>query len=184
MSGARLQLAAAPHHRRADAWELSHLVPYQPEYLAGFLAEGYTIPLASGHGIARQEMAGVIAMDVRRAIGGNEQRITGIETRYSDETFKHVLLPVWTAAYRYNGKSYRFVVNGQSGRVQGERPWSVWKIAFAVLLALALLLALLWLNERGDFVRIGAAPLTPDISMSGSYRYQETGAGGPAVRSG
>ncbi|WP_104494383.1 TFIIB-type zinc ribbon-containing protein [Paracoccus denitrificans] len=183
-----LVLASSSLPRRiTDAltpWELSHLVPYQPEYLAGFLAEGYTIPLASGHGIARQEMAGVIAMDVRRAIGGNEQRITGIETRYSDETFKHVLLPVWTAAYRYNGKSYRFVVNGQSGRVQGERPWSVWKIAFAVLLALALLLALLWLNERGDFVRIGAAPLTPDISMSGSYRYQETGAGGPAVRSG
>ncbi|WP_287884844.1 MULTISPECIES: zinc ribbon domain-containing protein [Paracoccus] len=183
-----LVLASSSLPRRiTDAltpWELSHLVPYQPEYLAGFLAEGYTIPLASGHGIARQEMAGVIAMDVRRAIGGNEQRITGIETRYSDETFKHVLLPVWTAAYRYNGKSYRFVVNGQSGRVQGERPWSVWKIAFAILLALALILALLWLNERGDFVRIGAAPLTPDISMSGSYRYQETGAGGPAVRSG
>ncbi|NIZ14474.1 hypothetical protein HCZ87_13905, partial [Phaeobacter sp. HF9A] len=51
-------------------------------------------------------------------------------------TFKHILLPVWMAAYKYRGKSYRFVINGQSGRVQGERPYSVWKIAFAVLAAL------------------------------------------------
>lgn len=176
-----LVLAASSLPRRiTDAlapWDLSHLMPYQPEYLAGFLAEGYTVPLASGHDIARQEMAGVIAMDVRRAIGGNEQQITGIRTRHGDETFKHILLPVWTAAYRYNGESYRFVVNGQSGRVQGERPWSAWKIAFAVLLALALLFALLWLNERGGYVRIGAADLSPDISMAGSYRYQEIGTG-------
>jgi len=50
-------------------------------------------------------------------------------------TFKHLLLPVWLAAYKYRGKTYRFVVNGRTGRVQGERPWSLWKIAVAVLLA-------------------------------------------------
>ena len=170
-----LVLAASSLPRRiTDAlvpWDLSHLMPYSPEYLAGFLAEGYTIPLASGHDIARQEMAGVIAMDVRRAIGGNEQQVSNIQTRYADETFKHILLPVWTAAYRYNGQSYRFVVNGQSGRVQGERPWSVWKIALAVLLALALIAGLLWLNERGNYVRFGG-DLAPDISIAGSYRYQ------------
>ncbi len=120
-------------------------------------------------------MAGVIAMDVRRDIGGNEQRVGDIQTRYSDETFKHILLPVWTAAYRYNGKSYRFVVNGQSGRVQGERPWSVWKITFAILLALVLVAALLALNEKGGYVRIGAAQdAIPDLSTTRSYRYQET----------
>ena len=47
-----------------------------------------------------------------------------------------MLLPVWLAAYKYRGKTYRFVVNGQTGRVQGERPWSAWKIAIAVVLGL------------------------------------------------
>jgi hypothetical protein len=37
------------------------------------------------------------------------------------------------AAYKYNGKTFRFVVNGQTGKVQGERPYSAWKIAFAVV---------------------------------------------------
>lgn len=135
-----LVLAATSLPRRfTDAlapWDLSHLATYRPEYLSGFLAEGYTVALADGHQIARQEMAGVIAMDARRDIGGNVQRIDRLSTDWSGETFKHIMLPIWSAAYRYNGKSYRFVVNGQSGRVQGERPWSVWKIALAVLLAL------------------------------------------------
>lgn len=135
-----LVLAATSLPRRfTDAlapWELADLREYRPAYLSGFAAEGYTIALADGHQIARDQMAGVIQMDVRRDIGGDVQRIETIQTDHSDETFKHILLPIWSAAYRYNGKSYRFVVNGQSGRVQGERPWSVWKIAFAILIAL------------------------------------------------
>jgi len=51
-------------------------------------------------------------------------------------TFKHVLLPVWLAAYKYRGETYRFVVNGRTGRVQGERPYSKGKIALAVLAGL------------------------------------------------
>lgn len=117
-------------------WDMGHLVPYNADYLAGFTSEGYTVLLPEGHGIARQEMAAQIQRDVRYDIGGDEQRIESVDTDYSAETFKHILLPIWMAAYKYNGKTYRFVVNGQSGKVQGERPYSAWKIAFAVLLAL------------------------------------------------
>ncbi len=116
-------------------WDLGALVPYTPDYLAGFQAEGYTVPLPDGHVKARERMADVIRSDVRRDIGGDEQRIHSVDTDWSDETFKHILLPIWMAAYRYRGKSYRFIVNAQTGKVQGERPWSAWKIAFAVLLA-------------------------------------------------
>jgi DNA-directed RNA polymerase subunit RPC12/RpoP len=128
-------------------WDLGKLVPYAPEYLAGFQAEGYTIPLAAGHAEARNRMADVIRSDVRRDIGGDEQRISDINTSWTDETFKHILLPVWMAAYKYNGKSYRFVVNGQTGEVQGERPWSIWKIAFAVILVLALVTGAVYLAD-------------------------------------
>ena len=117
-------------------WDLADLVPYSPEYLSGFQAEGYTVALADGHDLARRKMAQVIQSDVRHDIGGDEQRIDAVDTDWSDETFKHILLPVWMAAYRYRGKSFRFVVNAQTGEVQGERPWSAWKIAFAVLLVL------------------------------------------------
>ena len=119
-------------------WDLSALTPYQPEFLAGFRAEAYTVALEEGHAEARAQMARVIERDVRFDIGGDRQRIHDIRTDVSDVTFKHILLPVWLAAYKYRGKSYRFVVNGQTGRVQGERPWSAIKIAVAVVLGLLL----------------------------------------------
>lgn len=154
-------------------WDLSHLAEYRPEYLAGFEAERYTIPLAEGHEIARQEMAGVILMDARRDIGGDEQRIEQIRTDFSDETFKQILLPVWTAAYKYSGKSYRFVVNGQSGRVQGERPYSAWKIAIAVILALIALAAIVFLADQGGYVQIGGPGGVPaEIGVDGGYVLQ------------
>ena len=128
-------------------WDLSALQPYTPEYLAGFQAEGYTVALAEGETQAKAKMSDVIASDVRRDIGGDEQRISSVDTTWSEETFKHILLPIWTAAYKYNGKSYRFLVNGQTGEVQGERPWSVWKIAFTVLLVAALVLGAVYLND-------------------------------------
>jgi len=122
-----------------EPWDLSALAPYQPQFLAGFRAEAYAVDLEEGFHEARAHMDRVIERDVRFDIGGDRQRISHIDTQLSDVTFKHVLLPVWLAAYKYRGKTYRFVVNGQSGRVQGERPYSAWKIATAVVLGLAVL---------------------------------------------
>jgi len=128
-------------------WDLGTLTPYNPEFLAGFQAEGYTVSLADGDSEAKDRMTDVIRQDVRRDIGGDEQRIHSVDTDWSDETFKHILLPIWMAAYKYNGKSYRFLVNGQTGEVQGERPWSVWKIASLVILIAALALGALYLSN-------------------------------------
>lgn len=128
-------------------WDLAALQPYAPEFLAGFQAEGYTVPLAQADLTAKAQMARVIESDVRRDIGGDEQRVSSVDTNYSEETFKHILLPIWMAAYKYNGKSYRFLVNGQTGEVQGERPWSIWKIGFAVALVAVAVLGAIYLND-------------------------------------
>lgn len=125
------------HHTDALVpWDLSALEPYQPQFLAGFRAEGYQVELGDAFGDARDQMDRIIARDVRFDIGGDSQRIHEIKTQVSDVTFKHLLLPVWTAAYKFRGESYRFIVNARTGRVSGERPWSAWKIAVAVILGL------------------------------------------------
>lgn len=123
-----------------EPWDLSALEPYNPEYLAGFRAEGYQVELVDGFTEARAFMDRMIHRDVKYDIGGDAQRVHEVKTAVNDVTFKHVLLPVWLAAYKYRGKTYRFVVNGRTGRVQGERPFSAWKIAFAVIVGLILAL--------------------------------------------
>ena len=121
-------------------WDLSALSAYEPRFLAGFRAEGYTIPVEEAYGEAAEIMREVIRQDIRRDIGGDQQRIGAMETAVGALTFKHVLLPVWLAAYRYRGKTYRFVVNGRTGAIEGERPYSSVKIflfVFAMFLAAA-----------------------------------------------
>jgi predicted RNA-binding Zn-ribbon protein involved in translation (DUF1610 family) len=119
-------------------WDLSEMEPYAEEYLAGFRAEGYTVPLEDGYDQASAYMDRMIARDVKFDIGGDRQKIGTVDTNIGTLTFKHVLLPVWLAAYKYRGKTYRFVVNGRTGTVQGERPYSAFKITIAIILALSL----------------------------------------------
>ena len=119
-----------------EPWDLAALEPYAPEYLAGFRAEAYTVPLDEGFTEARARMDAMIQRDIKFDIGGDRQRIHDMDVKLDDLTFKHILLPVWMAAYKYRGRSFRFVVNGRTGRVQGERPYSTVKITFAVILGL------------------------------------------------
>lgn len=119
-----------------EPWDLSALEPYAPEYLAGFRAESYSVSLQDGFVQARDHMDRVIERDVKFDIGGDRQMVSAVNTQLSGLTFKHVLLPVWLAAYKYRGETYRFVVNGRTGRVQGERPYSTVKITIAVVLGL------------------------------------------------
>ncbi|MBL8744799.1 MAG: hypothetical protein JNK58_00425 [Phycisphaerae bacterium] len=124
------------HARALEPWDLKALVPYSDDYLSGFAAESYQVDLPQGFEEARGEMRTVIEGTVRASIGGDEQRITSMNTRHDHITYKHILLPAWISAYRFKGKVFRFMVNARTGEVRGERPWSVPKIAAAVALGL------------------------------------------------
>lgn len=116
-----------------EPWPLKELKPFAPEYLAGYLARTYERSLPDCFHGAKGQMEAGIESEVRRRIGGDTQRVFSIDTDWSALTYKHVLLPVWMATYRWNQKTYRVVVNAATGEVQGERPWSWVKIALFVL---------------------------------------------------
>lgn len=124
-------------------FDLKGLVPYQPEFVSGFQAEAYQVGLREGFGSAKEVIDAAVRDLICRDIGGDQQRIHHVSTRYSDVKFKHVLLPVWVSAYRYRDKAFRFLINGQTGEVSGESPKSWWKIAFLVLGILIVLFLLL-----------------------------------------
>lgn len=117
-------------------WDLQNVVPYADDYLAGFSAEKYRTGLKEGFEVAKGLMQPSIDRSICADIGGDHQRIESKRTSYAGITYKHLLLPVWVSAYRYDGKVYRFLVNARTGEVQGERPWSWVKIALAVLAGL------------------------------------------------
>jgi hypothetical protein len=126
------------------------LVPYAPGYLAGWRAESYAIDLPTAWTKAQSKIDAMQQVRCAGDVGGDTYRNLRVDNRYSNETFKHVLLPVYVAAYRYNGKPYRFLVNGQTGEVRGEAPYSWIKITLAIVAVLAVIVVLVLLFGHRD----------------------------------
>ena len=126
---------------KLEPWPLGHCRPFTPELLAGHFARTYEIELDAGFELARARIDEALSADIRRRIGGDRQRISQQETGCEAVTFKHVLLPVWMLAIRYEDRLYQVVVNAGTGEVTGRRPWSFWKICCVLLLAATIAVA-------------------------------------------
>ena len=119
---------------------VENTAPFSPSYLSGFLAERYAIPATQAVDSARAQIQADQENQAEGDIlgrGYNLARVDRVESHYHRLTYKHVLLPAWTSAFAYNGKQYMYIINGESGKVGGQRPYSVPKILAAVGVAVA-----------------------------------------------
>jgi DNA-directed RNA polymerase subunit RPC12/RpoP len=130
-----------------EPWDLPQLKPYDPAFLSGYKAQRYQVELGEGFERAKEVMDDVIRGDIRQDIGGDEQRIDSVSTSYSGITFKHILLPVYLAAYRFNQKVYQVMVNARTAEVQGERPYSKWKIALFTLMLIIIAVLIYYMTR-------------------------------------
>ena len=126
--------------KNLSPWDLENLVPYDSKYLSGFESETYQVSLDNGFIYAKEIMDYWIKEDVRRDIGGDKQQIDNIKTNFNDLTFKYLLLPIWIGNYKYKNKNYQFAINGRTGQVTGDRPYSYTKIFFAVITGVSITL--------------------------------------------
>jgi Zn finger protein HypA/HybF involved in hydrogenase expression len=136
------------HLDKLEPWPLPEAQPYRPEFLAGHETLRYDVEPEAGLETARSRMAPIIEGDCRDDIGGDEQRVDSVDTDYRDVAFKLMLLPVWIACYLHAGKTYNILVNGRTGEVAGERPYSVTKIVAASIAAVLVIVAIVILLSR------------------------------------
>jgi DNA-directed RNA polymerase subunit RPC12/RpoP len=122
---------------RFQTFDTKQLTAYQPHFLAGWRAESYAIDLMPAWGSAQGSMNDTQRGRCASDVPGDTHRNLGVNNQFSYVTFKHVLLPIWIAAYRYHDKPYQFLVNGQTGEVVGRAPWSFWKIFLTILAVIA-----------------------------------------------
>jgi len=132
-----------------EPWYTDVLVPFNKKYISGFDSEEYTIGLDNGFEFAKLKMDKVIRQTIKHKIGGDQQRISRMETKYNNTTYKNVLFPIWTAEFKWNNKMYNYAINGQTGKVTGERPYS-WVKIITLILTIMLIV--------GGFVYLDAHP--------------------------
>jgi DNA-directed RNA polymerase subunit RPC12/RpoP len=146
-----------------STFDTKALTPYEPQFLSGWRAESYAIDLVPGWAVAQERMEGIQRNRCAADVGGNTHRMLHVQSQFSEVTFKHVLLPIWIAAYRYNGKVYRFLVNGQTGEVVGVAPWSVWKIVALIAFVFAVAGAIVAFTQLNG---AHAAPASTPVQQS------------------
>lgn len=125
------------------------LASYAPEYLSGYGAECYTISLEDAHReanrIMEKELERMAERDVKRRY--DDVKNVRIAPDYRKETYKHILIPVYSTAFTYNNKNYTVLINGQTGKIKGDYPKSPVKIAVIVAVIAAAIVGLLFFNS-------------------------------------
>lgn len=144
---------------KQDGYLLSGLEPfhtekaveYKPEYMAGFIAERYTIRMRESWESAKVKIHNILVRKVEEKIEIEHHtcktRNIRVQTKFSDETCKYLLLPIWISSFQYKGKIYRFMINGQTGKVSGETPISWVKVAIVAVAVLVLFLLLYFMGQ-------------------------------------
>jgi len=133
---------------KIEPFDLGDLVPFQREFLAGWHAEGYAVDVRGAWGTAEGRMRADQVSRCASDVPGDTQRDLRVSTNLSGKRYRHTLLPVWVCAYRFRGKAFRFLVNGQTGEVQGEAPLSWVKILVLVLVVGAIIAGVALLAGR------------------------------------
>ena len=140
-----------------EPYDYSQVVPFDGQYLSGFLADRYdkgpddSIPTAS------ERMMNSATKAFTSAVMANSQKVGSVTMRNNglkliDPSVKYTLLPVYLFNCKYAGQIYRFAMNGQTGKLVGELPIDKGKKARAFwipfLIAAAIVFLILFLLLR------------------------------------
>ena len=130
-----------------EPWPVAKRQPFDEGFLAGTESEVAAVGPADAYTQAKQVMDEQIRSEVRSDIGGDRQRVEWVRTEHRQPTCTQTLLPVWSAGYRFQDRSYTVLINATTGEIQGSRPWSWGKIALTVLVVVASGAAVWWFTR-------------------------------------
>lgn len=119
---------------------------YSPDYMSGYCAEVYTVSLEDAHKLAQNKMKNkmmdMCRADVRKTY--DDVKDVKMNLSYKNETYKYVLLPVYSTVYLFKDKEYHVLINGQNGKVIGEYPKSYIKILAIIVFIIAIIAIILY----------------------------------------
>lgn len=130
-----------------EPFDLNALAPYSPEFLAGFQAQAYDTPLEVAWDAGRRVMRDQTRQACQSQASSSQVRNFGMSLDFAGESWRYVLLPVYLAAYNYAGQTYQAMINGQTGKIAGQRPvdWNKVWLVIAALVTPGVLLGILGL---------------------------------------
>lgn len=160
--------------RGVEPFNTKDLSSYAPDYFSGYSSEVYSVDLQDAFRTAQEDiedrLKDMAASEVLTHF--NHVRDIRIRPSYSGETYKHILLPVYSTSYYYKDKNYTVLVNGQNGRIKGDYPKSWIKITLLVILA-AVVAVVLYLLFAGSDANAYAAGQGRCLEYAEDFEWQD-----------
>ncbi|HTQ38223.1 MAG TPA: zinc ribbon domain-containing protein [Pirellulales bacterium] len=126
-------------------FRLEALKRYQPYFLAGWLSEEYSVVRDQALPLCQQEFQRWEQRNIENFLPGDTHSRVLVNCEFSDVYSDLILLPVYLLSYRYGDKLYRFLLNGQTGKTTGDKPYSSMRIGLAVAIGIIAAIILWWL---------------------------------------
>ncbi len=152
-----------------------NIVSYSPDYMSGYCAEIYTVDLKDAHNEAiakmNRRLRSKAESDVLRRY--DCVRALRLNTSYSDETYKHIFVPVYSTAYTYKDKRYNVLINGETGEIRVEYPKSIAKITAIIVLILGILFGIYMSASEDEVAYNYKSPENQYMTSVGEYEIVE-----------
>lgn len=106
-----------------EPFDFSNMVDFDTAYLSGFFADKYDVPVDAGTNRIRQRVNTTMDSLTRQSTVGYATVLPASQhLQLERNQAKYVLLPVWLLNTVYNGQTYMFAMNGQTGKMTGTFP--------------------------------------------------------------
>jgi DNA-directed RNA polymerase subunit RPC12/RpoP len=133
-----------------EPYDLQDLFAFSPDFLIGWTALAYDLPLADASLQARERVVKLLRNSLEAEIvpGRQKRNVTLGAGNWSGLMYKLILLPLWMGHYEYRGRKYGLFVNGQNGKVGGQKPRDTVKaglIIVAVILTILVLVIVVYI---------------------------------------
>ncbi|MFN0122192.1 MAG: zinc ribbon domain-containing protein [Blastocatellia bacterium] len=128
--------------RAVEPFPTNELAPYDPGYVAGWVVERYQIDLVAAAQRSRDIMEAKTHSMCAGQVPGDTHRNLNVSSNYTNQTFKHILTPVWLLRYSYGARKFQVVINGYTGAIAGDYPKSWVKIMLTILAVLIVIVIL------------------------------------------
>ena len=106
-----------------EPFDFREAVPFQPAYLAGYVADRYDVDMEERMERARERIKNGTETAFQKTLPNMTSiRVQSSQVNVSNAKYWYALYPVWLLNTTWNGQKFMFAMNGQSGKMVGDLP--------------------------------------------------------------
>lgn len=129
-----------------EPFNYEDMVPFQMSYMPGYLADKYDVSAAEDASRADLRMRNSTEAEIRATALGYDSLVPEVSrVQLRHEKVHYAFFPIWMLTTQWNGKSYMFAMNGETGKMIGDDLPTDYVKFFLTFLGITLLIfGILW----------------------------------------